>query len=308
VAQEFTRQFPHKGKAEVTLLVDEKIDDSELRKFASVRQLVPAKHNIIETISNYAGSADKEDALIFYFFGHGTVEDHNRQVLHATDSDGHSDYHVPLEEIRLRIEAGLSRRRLVILDTCRSHSSQGFSGTDEFFSKNATTRTQWAPQTAVVYSSSDGQESFPHLDSGIGWFTKYLLEGLSWCSADGFSNSDSSRQPDGKLELMELLSYVTPKLMAETMSRYKQLYPPGRYSGQHPDLVQQKNPDAPDMVLSYCSSTPPSPPVQSPPIPIYRKWWPWTLAGVAATALGIGLGIGLTRPVAVEEIQWQPVP
>ena len=32
--------------------------------------------------------------------------------------------------------------------------------------------------------------------------------------------------------------------------------------------------------------------------PIYKKWWLWTIVGVAAVGLGVGLGLGLTQTSA----------
>lgn len=30
--------------------------------------------------------------------------------------------------------------------------------------------------------------------------------------------------------------------------------------------------------------------------PLYKRWWVWTIAGVAAASLAVGLGVGLTQP------------
>jgi tetratricopeptide (TPR) repeat protein len=35
-------------------------------------------------------------------------------------------------------------------------------------------------------------------------------------------------------------------------------------------------------------------PLPPPATPVYKKWWLWTIVGVAAAGVGVGLGVGLT--------------
>jgi len=44
--------------------------------------------------------------------------------------------------------------------------------------------------------------------------------------------------------------------------------------------------------------TSPPPPAAPPKTPVYKKWWLWTIVGVAAAGVGVGLGIGLTQSPA----------
>ena len=41
--------------------------------------------------------------------------------------------------------------------------------------------------------------------------------------------------------------------------------------------------------------------------PFYKKWWFWTASGAAVVALGVGLGVGLSRPTTASyrEVTWQ---
>ena len=41
--------------------------------------------------------------------------------------------------------------------------------------------------------------------------------------------------------------------------------------------------------------------------PFYKKWWFWTATGAAVVALGVGLGVGLSRPTmaSYREVTWQ---
>ena len=42
-----------------------------------------------------------------------------------------------------------------------------------------------------------------------------------------------------------------------------------------------------------------APPPRAPPRPLYKRWWLWTaVTGTVVAAVGIGLGVGLTRPAA----------
>ena len=43
------------------------------------------------------------------------------------------------------------------------------------------------------------------------------------------------------------------------------------------------------------AASPPSPPPSSPSTKLYKRWWVWTLVGVAAAGAAVGLGVGLTQ-------------
>ncbi len=58
-------------------------------------------------------------------------------------------------------------------------------------------------------------------------------------------------------------------------------------------------PPAPTQPPAALQSTPTTTVVATPAAPaktpVYKKWWLWTLVGVAAVGAGVGLGVGLTR-------------
>jgi hypothetical protein len=38
------------------------------------------------------------------------------------------------------------------------------------------------------------------------------------------------------------------------------------------------------------------PPVAPPPKePLYKKWWPWTIAGVVVVGVAVGVGVGVSQ-------------
>jgi tetratricopeptide (TPR) repeat protein len=61
--------------------------------------------------------------------------------------------------------------------------------------------------------------------------------------------------------------------------------PPSQSAATPGDVAP--SPDA----TSLAGSAPP----HSERTPVYKKWWLWTIVGVAAVGVGVGLGIGLTR-------------
>jgi hypothetical protein len=54
---------------------------------------------------------------------------------------------------------------------------------------------------------------------------------------------------------------------------------------------------------------PPPPPVEAKRVPLYKRWWLWTIVGgTAAVALGVGLGVGLAarEPDLTDVTQYRP--
>jgi len=52
------------------------------------------------------------------------------------------------------------------------------------------------------------------------------------------------------------------------------------------------NPDAPSGTTTPATLMVTAQPAHTP---VYKKWWLWTIVGVAAVGLGVGLGLGLTQ-------------
>jgi len=53
-------------------------------------------------------------------------------------------------------------------------------------------------------------------------------------------------------------------------------------------------PAPPIVVLSAPNNSTP-PPDRQAPKPLYKKWWLWTIVGVAVVGVGVGVGVGVTQ-------------
>ncbi len=123
----------------------------------------------------------KDDLLLFYFAGHGLVDDYRRLVLalNGTNPDYRSTG-IDAGFLREEMENSKSRRQLVILDACNSGA---FANVRDAIGSPAGIKEALKGEGRIVLTASDKlQFSFDSI-SGVdklqnGIFTHYIIQGL----------------------------------------------------------------------------------------------------------------------------------
>ncbi len=172
---------------------------------------------IMQELLTLRDQAQPGDEIIFYFAGHGDVEniggDQNRGRLLAYDAPGNQLYigmggTIPVQTVQDIMEVIVDKGAQVIIltDACRSGSmNSGLEGAQVTAAKLAGT---WSNVFRFV-SSGANQLSEEDADLGHGVFTYYLLDGLLG-AADGLIVED------GVVEATEINLYVTQQVRRRT--------------------------------------------------------------------------------------------
>ena len=173
--------------------------------------------DIMQELTTLQMEAQPGDEIIFYFAGHGDVEqigdEQNRGRLLAYDAPDNQLYigmggTIPVQSIQDIMETIVDRGAQVIIltDACRSGSmNSGLEGAHVTAAKLAGT---WSNVFRFV-SSGANQLSEEDASLGHGVFTYYLLNGLLG-AADGLINDD------GIVDATEINLYVTQQVRRHT--------------------------------------------------------------------------------------------
>ena len=172
---------------------------------------------IMQELLTLRDQAQPGDEIIFYFAGHGDVEniggDQNRGRLLAYDAPGNQLYigmggTIPVQTVQDIMEVIVDKGAQVIIltDACRSGSmNTGLEGAQVTAAKLAGT---WSNVFRFV-SSGANQLSEEDPDLGHGVFTYYLLDGL-------LGAADGMIEEDGVVEATEINLYVTQQVRRRT--------------------------------------------------------------------------------------------
>lgn len=146
------------------------------------------RKNVANIVAREFAKAKPEDAVIFYFSGHG-----NDGGMMAYDSpSGRTKDMIQYRDIARLMKRSPAKRKLIIVDSCLSGSSRKTSS-----GKRKHNSTD--PNVVMFMSSRADEKSLEAPSTGNSIFTRYLLSGLK-------GSADTNR--DHKVTARELFDYV----------------------------------------------------------------------------------------------------
>jgi len=161
------------GKNDILLCTD----NSKVQHGLSTK---PKKSNLIKILHTATQRGQRLDNLVFFFSGHGAIDNKNRDYLLLCDSYPEHQY---LEHSAISINFVLehliscnAQNTVLILDMCRNQCSIGSKSIREVGSETL----QLARQKGIttIFSCQQGEESYEIPELRQGSFTYALIEGL----------------------------------------------------------------------------------------------------------------------------------
>lgn len=161
--------------------------------FADNKPILAKVRNSIETVLT---SAQPDDTILFYFSGHGILEEETQQVylcLGDTQTNNLRKTGLPLQELLQRLGNCQASQQLVWLDACHSGGMtlRGVSKTNTVISnptkqlvKALRIKAQQSKGFYALLSCDQTQQSWEFPELGHGVFTYYLMRGLRGEAAD----------------------------------------------------------------------------------------------------------------------------
>lgn len=160
----------------------------------------PTFEAVSNSLKQIISSARSQDTVLFYFSGHGVIEQTSQQAvlcLSDTQNDSLLTTGLQMQELLHLLESCAARYQLIWLDACHSGSMllHGGKGVEEpttigSFEPTAQlvkvlrSRTAHSRGSYAFLSCNEGQRSWEFPDLGHGVFTYYLIQGLRGDAAD----------------------------------------------------------------------------------------------------------------------------
>ncbi|MBE9101432.1 SUMF1/EgtB/PvdO family nonheme iron enzyme [Vacuolonema iberomarrocanum] len=140
----------------------------------------PNKSNLIKILDTTSQRGQKLDNLVFFFSGHGAIDNKNRDYLLLCDSYPKHQY---LEHSAISINFVLehliscnAKNTVLVLDMCRSQCSIGSKNINEVGLETITLARQ--KDITTIFACQQGEKSYEITELQQGSFTYALIEGL----------------------------------------------------------------------------------------------------------------------------------
>jgi Caspase domain len=171
---------------------------------AKKRSLKPTRGNILAAVNHLASIADRQDTILFGFFGHGLDID---GVSYLFPSDGFQahphDTAIELKWVQDTLQHSKAQVKLLVFDACHSGALRGRSGAgrmSQIFAQWLFEELVKSEGWAVLSSCKQDELSHDYDEKEHGVFTYYFLEGLS-----GAADTNA----DGLITVYEASQYAT---------------------------------------------------------------------------------------------------
>jgi formylglycine-generating enzyme required for sulfatase activity len=188
----------------------------------------PQRQEMVDAIHQLFNNRNKDDLLLFYFSGHGMM-DEDEYKLHLANSGTYNNENsrvyapsaVEAAYIHQRLNYSKSKRLVLILDCCYSgaFAKEMTKGDNTINLENYL----GGKGRAILTSSSASERSLgakvttEHGNSGLSIYTRYLVEGIETGAAD--------LDDDGWISVDELHEYASKKVKESAPAMTPKFYP-----------------------------------------------------------------------------------
>ncbi|AKG20688.1 nSTAND1 domain-containing NTPase [Calothrix sp. 336/3] len=195
------------GLAKALVEATQGLYSTELKIYHDFSPLIPTLENILTTLEDIRQSAQNTDTILFYFSGHGIVDNSTQQVflcLQNTKKSNLLQTALPLPQLLQLLNQCAVKNQLIWLDACHSGGMtlRGANPTPQLIA----TLQKCASQTQGFYallSCDNHQQSWEFPELGHGVFTYFLMQGLQGAAADN----------QGQISIDSLYRYVYHKTL-----------------------------------------------------------------------------------------------
>jgi hypothetical protein len=219
------------------------LDDKAIGSFDEVIPLInQTETHVRRAISTFLTNKKPDDLVLFYFSGHGVLDDRGRLYLALRDTqvDLLKATSIPSSFIADEMDSCRSKRQILILDCCHSGAfARGTKGdqkaiTETTFEGSGFGRVVLTASASTQYAL-EGDQVIKQTELSL--FTHFLLEGLRTGEAD--------MNNDGQIALDEWYDYTYARVIAETPRQV-----PHKWSyNQQGDLIIARNPNVKKRVV-----------------------------------------------------------
>jgi tetratricopeptide (TPR) repeat protein len=199
------------GERMYEVLKSQNYNISEKNKIVGEANWEKVRNTIYDFFVDDEGSPD--DTLLFYYSGHGVLDDQGNIYLALSDTDPQKPYirGYSFGDLTMMIERTISTRVIVILDCCYSGSAKLGKGSEEDAARkwrrimeersNNLREQQQRHVKCILAAGLSHQEAYALKQEEHSVFTKYLLKGLK-------GEDNESIDSEGNVTPQSLSNYV----------------------------------------------------------------------------------------------------
>ncbi|QBD82936.1 caspase family protein [Ktedonosporobacter rubrisoli] len=140
--------------------------------------LIPSRERILTTLELIAQATEPDDLLLFYFSGHGRLEEGESYLIPRNGTASVRYTGIALSSIKSIMLAAQARAKVIILDACHSGTTLQAKGKPFMSEEFINDVFRDAEGLAIISSCQQGQLSYEWPEKQCSVFTYYLLEAL----------------------------------------------------------------------------------------------------------------------------------
>ncbi len=161
----------------------------------------PTRENILATLKAVAEATQPDDLLLFYYSGHGDVDEHEGYlVAHNGYMTNLEDTAVSITRVKKIMQRAQARAKVIILDACHVGVAPGIKGIRKMSPEFIQRVFEHAEGMAILSSCKQDQLSYEWEKQEQSVFTYYLLEAMQ-----GQADNDDK----GFVTVLDIHRYVT---------------------------------------------------------------------------------------------------
>ena len=217
------REFPSKN-VRIETLIDYDAGEFNVEEITSMDEV--RSDHLDDALEKIVDEAPREeDVIIFYFIGHGIRGPGGHLSLMLTNSDSADDARrYLLSQVMTKFKLSKAKRKMIFIDSCQTIKKSGVNLPPFIIEETDRSRIQ-TQRVRVFYSTGNGKKSFIDQTRRMGYFSKYLIDGLNG-AADG---SGEFGKHNAILTDLELIDFVRAAFIDEVKA--------AESDQQIPDLV-----------------------------------------------------------------------
>jgi len=199
----------------------------------------PTRAAILSCLQEVAQAAEEEDLLLFYYSGHGDLEQDESYLVTSDSTFGRlKDTALPVASVEEIMQASRAKAKVMILDACHAGEKMLSKGSGSLHPKFIE-RIYMRAQGMVILASCDNQRSYVWEAKNYSAYTYFLLEAL---------RGKADRDAKGFVSATDIYDYVTNG-MASWTERHKYVQTPTIYIRAHGQIIVSSYKMQPELAL-----------------------------------------------------------
>jgi hypothetical protein len=188
----------------------------------------PTRAAVLSCLQKVADAAEEDDTLLFYYSGHGELEQDEAYLVTRDSRSGRlKDTAVSVARVEEIMQASRAKAKVMILDACHAGANLRSKGSERLHPRFVERVYMHARGMAILASCEKNQKSYVWESKECSAYTYFLLEAL---------RGKADRDAKGFVSVTDIDEYVTNG-MASWTERHRYIQTPTMYLNGHGRII-----------------------------------------------------------------------